>query len=185
MENASKALIMAGGVLIGVLVLSLGVYLFTTFGGQASSMYDEIQQQQIEQFNSQFNVYLDSNKITIYDIASMAEIASEFNKTTDNAQIQILLNNTTDLASESWRASNSYEDLFKIDRDKIENIRSRRVDKIEHPTTTTMKENYENIVSSIGYLPRYECVDKSYDENTGRIRKASFRLVGTGADIGV
>lgn len=29
MENASQALIIAGGVLIGVLILSLGVYLFS------------------------------------------------------------------------------------------------------------------------------------------------------------
>ena len=32
MENASKALIMAGGVLIGVLIISLAVYLFVSFG---------------------------------------------------------------------------------------------------------------------------------------------------------
>lgn len=34
MENASKALIMAGGVLIGILILSLAVYLFIDFGGK-------------------------------------------------------------------------------------------------------------------------------------------------------
>ena len=33
MENASKALLMAEGVLIGLMVSSLGVYLFTQFGG--------------------------------------------------------------------------------------------------------------------------------------------------------
>ena len=32
MENASKALLMAAGVLIGVLILSLAVYLFENFG---------------------------------------------------------------------------------------------------------------------------------------------------------
>ena len=33
MENASKALIMAGGMLIGIIILSIGVYLFSVFGG--------------------------------------------------------------------------------------------------------------------------------------------------------
>ena len=32
MENASKALLMAGGVLIGLLIIALAVYLFTSFG---------------------------------------------------------------------------------------------------------------------------------------------------------
>ena len=31
MENASKALLMAAGVLIGVMILSIAVYLFYTF----------------------------------------------------------------------------------------------------------------------------------------------------------
>ena len=32
MENASKALIMAAEVLIGVMIISIGVYLFNVFG---------------------------------------------------------------------------------------------------------------------------------------------------------
>ena len=42
MENASKALIMAGGILIAIMVASLFVYLFTTYGSQAKDMYDRI-----------------------------------------------------------------------------------------------------------------------------------------------
>ena len=35
MENASKALIIAGGMLIAIMVASLFVYLFTTYGNYA------------------------------------------------------------------------------------------------------------------------------------------------------
>lgn len=38
MENASKALIMAGGILVGVLVLSLMVYLFADFGSTSAQI---------------------------------------------------------------------------------------------------------------------------------------------------
>lgn len=38
MENASRALIMAAGVLVGVLLLSLAVYLFTIFSNFGSEM---------------------------------------------------------------------------------------------------------------------------------------------------
>ena len=54
MENASKALLMAAGVLIGILILSLGVYLFVSFSQHASQTYDQIKEDQINQFNSEF-----------------------------------------------------------------------------------------------------------------------------------
>lgn len=38
MENASKALIMAASVLIAIMVLSLGVYLFSIFGGTSQEI---------------------------------------------------------------------------------------------------------------------------------------------------
>ena len=37
MENASKALIMAASVLLGVMIISFAVYLFSTFGSYSSS----------------------------------------------------------------------------------------------------------------------------------------------------
>ena len=42
MENASKALLMAGGVLIGILILSLAVYLFITFGAESKEIHAQI-----------------------------------------------------------------------------------------------------------------------------------------------
>ena len=38
MENASNALIIAGGVLIGVLIISLAVYLFVDFGSTSAEI---------------------------------------------------------------------------------------------------------------------------------------------------
>ena len=38
MENASKALIMAAEILIGLLIISLAVYLFTSFGTSAAQI---------------------------------------------------------------------------------------------------------------------------------------------------
>ena len=43
MENASKALIMAASVLIGIMILSLAVYLFATFGASSAQMHEQIQ----------------------------------------------------------------------------------------------------------------------------------------------
>ena len=59
MENASKALIMAGGILVGVLVLSLMVYLFADFGSTSAQINAQNKQNQLSQFNSKFTAYED------------------------------------------------------------------------------------------------------------------------------
>ena len=59
MENASKALIMAGGVLIGILIISIGVYIFSSYAKYSSNAYDQMETAQIEQFNNQFLKYYD------------------------------------------------------------------------------------------------------------------------------
>ena len=71
MENASKALLMAAEVLIGVLILSLAVYLYVSFGTTAAEVNEQNTQKQLVQFNTQFTVYQDRNDLTIYDIINL------------------------------------------------------------------------------------------------------------------
>ena len=47
MENASKALLMAAGVLMGVVILSLAAYLFVTFSSSADDVKSEIANNQL------------------------------------------------------------------------------------------------------------------------------------------
>ena len=57
MENASKALEMAAGVLLGVLLLSLVAYFFTSISSWPEQQDDEKSSQQTAQFNLEFEVY--------------------------------------------------------------------------------------------------------------------------------
>ena len=79
MENASNALIMAGGVLIGVLIISLAVYLFVDFGSTSAEINKQTEQQQLVQFNSKFTVYDNKDDLTIYDVITVAGYAQENN----------------------------------------------------------------------------------------------------------
>lgn len=79
MENASKALLMAAGLLIGMLVISLAVYLFTSFSGTAIQISQENAKKQVDQFNSQFTSLEGKSDITIYDVVSIANLATENN----------------------------------------------------------------------------------------------------------
>lgn len=102
MENASKALIMAGGVLIGILIISLAVYIFTDFGSTSAKINAQNAQKQITEFNSKFTSYegykdKDGNwKITIYDIITLAGYAKENNQyyeDTSEEQIKVKIDN--------------------------------------------------------------------------------------------
>lgn len=84
MENASNALIMAAGILIGVLILSLAVYLFVNFGQTTAQIYEQNEQNQLNLFNSQFTSYEGKENITIYDIITVAGYAYENNKYYEN-----------------------------------------------------------------------------------------------------
>ena len=95
MENASKALLMAGGVLIGVLIISLAVYLFADFGSKSASINAQNFQKQLSAFNSKFTSYqgfkdADGNwQITIYDIITVKGYALENNEKYENVDEQI------------------------------------------------------------------------------------------------
>ena len=48
MENAVKAMYIAAGVLIGILILTLAVYLFITFGAQSKEIYSKMEEKQLK-----------------------------------------------------------------------------------------------------------------------------------------
>ena len=57
MENASKALLIAGSVLIAILLLTLFSYLFTKMSEDSSRIVDAIEQNNKLEFNQQFLTY--------------------------------------------------------------------------------------------------------------------------------
>lgn len=57
MENASKALIIAGAILVAIMIVSLGVFIFNRFGGAAKQAAN-MDEQEINAFNSKITPYL-------------------------------------------------------------------------------------------------------------------------------
>ena len=86
MENASKALLIAGEILIGVMILSIGVFLFRNLAGESREFYEEMEKTTISEFNSKFygSREVASKKIpvavTIHDITSLANFAKKHNE---------------------------------------------------------------------------------------------------------
>lgn len=79
MENASKALIMAGGILIAVIIMTIGVYVFATFGGSSKDIQEQLNSRNLAEFNNNFTKFQGSKEITIHDIISLANFARQYN----------------------------------------------------------------------------------------------------------
>lgn len=79
MESASKALLMAGGVLIAILIIALLVYSFGTMGGYFDTENKEELAKQLKVFNDQYEVY---NRKLLRGV----DVISVINKVLDNNQ---------------------------------------------------------------------------------------------------
>ena len=108
MENAAQALYMAAGVLIGLMILSLGVYLFADFGQTSKELHEQIDFNQITEFNAQFTKF-EGIDATIHDVISLANLAEQNNKNYDddptpnntNYKVDVKINNTSLVSGKS------------------------------------------------------------------------------------
>lgn len=124
MENASKALIMAGGVLIGILILSLAAYLFVDLGSTSAEITAQNARKQITEFNSKFTAYEEYKdkegnwQITIYDIISIAAYAKENNeyyKDSENEKISVRIDNKEIQDNNNAQNENLIKNYIKYD----------------------------------------------------------------------
>lgn len=147
MENASKALVIAAGVLIGVLIISLAVYLFVDFGSTSAEINAKNAEKQINQFNSKFTSYSDK-ELTIYDIITVVNYAKENNKYYDGLeeyQITVMLGTNDNLTNRDEQYLN---ELIRNDK--------------------------KLITESVPNLPVYECKSESIGYQNGRVKLLKF-----------
>ncbi len=78
MENATKALLIAGGVLIAVIMLSVGVALYSIYSNQAKEYDKIVSDTEIQKFNSKFIVYIGRTDITPQEVVSAVNLAKEY-----------------------------------------------------------------------------------------------------------
>ena len=182
MENASKALLMAAGVLIGVLILSLGVYLFVNFSQHASQTYDQIKEDQINQFNSEF-VALQGKNITIYDVISVVRKAREYNEVNevndeDNGIKVTLKGHDDSLNVENLSLKSSTEqltDISKYPKDNIEREFQTLIEKDRGYMTQVDEDQDEQHIKETISGPIYTCTNIEYDDSQ-RVKSVEFEF---------
>lgn len=158
MENASKALLMAGGVLIGLLILSLAAYLFVDFGATSAKVHQQNEEKKLTEFNSKFTAYegyytSDENgnpvwQITIYDIITLAGYAKENNKYYEDVideQIKVTI-------------KNKYDDISSFNSERNQSL---------------LIAQY---VDNNGTLTKFMCESIGYN-NRGKVNSITFKAI--------
>ena len=100
MENASKALLMAGGILVAMLILSIGIYLFASYRDIGITYEQSLSAVEIEKFNSNFTKFEGRDDITIQEIVTLVNFAKQYKEQTE-IDIQVILLGEGNLTSKN------------------------------------------------------------------------------------
>ncbi len=157
MENASKALLMAAGVLIGLMIISLGVYVFTSYSQTSKEIHQKVSEQQLVQFNSEYDVYINRKDLTIYDINTVAGMALEFN-----------LNAMSADSEERIKVNVTYSGgPGELKVEKSADLKNQMEQLIIKDSALITESNPK--------LPTYTCTKIEYSEKTGRVSHIYFK----------
>ena len=159
MENTSNALLMAAGILIGVIIISLGTYLFTTFGGYSKNINERLTQQQKEEFNSQFTKY-ETDKTTYctaYDIVTIINLARDANEKYEEYR------NTKRPNIEGWGSDNTAYIYVNVNGVAIN----------ETSEDKDLRLYIQNNISTDGSYSQYKC-KVNISEQTKLVKSITF-----------
>lgn len=116
MENATKALLIAGTVLLAIIMVSIAVFLYSSYSKHANQYSDIISATELQKFNSKFEAYLGRENIKPQEIVTVVNLAKEY-----DYQIKIYLSGTGELKfdTDSNTSIPSQEDFIKTNQYKL------------------------------------------------------------------
>ena len=161
MENASKALLIAAGVLLGLMILSLAVFLFMNFGGTSAQIHDSVEQDQINNFNSQFTQYEGKTDVTIYDAVSLANLATQ-----NNQEYELTKRNSVTDGKDNYIS-------VVLDGTCIEGGANSNTQDLANANNNRIKQQVDNYLKNNVNMPLYNVKD-SLSTETGRVYQVIF-----------
>ncbi len=150
MENAAKALLITGEILIGVIILSIMVMLFSRMGEISQELSSKAETREIVMFNTEFSKYqtsLDKPYLTPEEVVTVINKVHSWNKSTEYEPEEISLKvnnvevtvNSDNLAIkdradliEFLKAHKKYDEVFNnIDRIKSDSLNEAELKALE------------------------------------------------------
>ena len=154
MENASKALIIAGGMLIAMLIVGLLVWGFTSISRSQQARIDQEEVEQLTEFNERFEAY---NRTTVrgYQMISLANLVYDTNARYREDEGYTPVSITVDGLSEEGTTN---EDLVSYIQGNYDSMTKKE--------KNALKQLY------------FQCTDVQYDPQNSRVLSMHFERVG-------
>ncbi len=194
MENASKALLIAGGVLLAVIILSVMIYSYVHMQSLERAKAEVLRAEELAAFNREFESY---NKKNMYgtDIISVVNKANSYNKKYDMdlITIYIKINENMDTIVYQYEFKNGEWESRIISDDSVLEPKSYTNKTINSNNIFNQEEKwnerYELVFDESGRLKSYQtmttafsllkrssflCESITYNQISGQIESMSF-----------
>lgn len=102
MENASKALIMAGTIIIVMLVIAALIFVFNSGGGLSSSVQSKWSEDEILNFNRQFTKYEGTQKGSV-----VKELIEIVNRSNERSDVEVSITGPVTQSEGKWYAKSN------------------------------------------------------------------------------
>ena len=153
MENATQALLIAGGILLAMLILSVGMSIFITQDKTADAITTKWDTVELNKYNESFVRYEGRTDITAQDIVSLVNLS----KQREGAIVIFVKTKTGKLIGTNNLTPLEKDDLTQFLNDHI-------VTTIKDPSGVIKKQNTFSFVED----------SIKYDEETGKIYQIMF-----------
>lgn len=154
MENASKALLIAGGILIALLIIALLVYSFGSMSGYFSSEETKEEAEQLEAFNKQYEAYQRK-------LLRGTDVVSVINK---------VLDNNDKYGPDGYNEPNYIIEVKIEINETVGNLVAGNTYSIaEYIRMKQDKSNFDDFKRKI-----FDCKEIKYHSTTGRVNYISF-----------
>lgn len=184
MENASKAIIMAGGILIAIIIMSLLVMLFSQIGSVYSEEGSSKAIEQLEEYNKKFALY--DRSLYGSELLSLANLIKEYEESLVDGSIDLSgstitankINVTVEINND---VKNQLEyGSIKIPNNKIETLKtySEKMErKMQELKKSGNQEEYDiakTCITQLKSMP-FRCSDVGY--KNGRISTMKYTII--------
>lgn len=170
MESANKALFMAAEVIVGVMIISIAVFLFQTFANYSASNNEKVEQAIVDTFNNNFFKYFGTyigtdgksrpTEVTIHEIVTLAKFANETNESFGLARQSV--NNNTRYIEVKINVSSGYKQIQECSDSEL----------IEYLEKYSLKEDENGKLTSVQY---FECTNVETNI-LGYVNTISFKI---------
>lgn len=154
MENATQALIIAGGILVAILILSIGVTIYNTHSKTAEAVATRWSTVELNKYNSSFQVYEARTDVTAQDIVSLVSLSQQ-----RNGAIAVKVRTTTG----SVKGNNN---LTSWNKDKLNQFLSDHIlTTVKSGDSTVNKNTFSYVTDSIKYDAEGKICEIAFKEN--------------------